>query len=66
MFKLNLALSFASLLASVSGHGYVQQITAGSAVYTGYLPYTDPYYRQAPLIAFELYLTVLHPVPLYA
>ncbi|KAF8193213.1 glycoside hydrolase [Mycena galopus ATCC 62051] len=35
-----------SIFTTVRGHGYVQQITAGSSVYTGYLPYTDPYYRQ--------------------
>ncbi|KAJ7151977.1 glycoside hydrolase family 61 protein [Mycena filopes] len=37
-----------SLLSVALGHGYVQQITAGSAVYTGYLPYTDPYYKYVP------------------
>ncbi|KAJ6564991.1 glycoside hydrolase family 61 protein [Mycena vulgaris] len=50
MFKAHLAaLSLLAALASVRGHGYVQQITAGSAVYTGYLPYTDPYYKQVKL-----------------
>ncbi|KAJ7135654.1 glycoside hydrolase [Mycena epipterygia] len=46
MLKLkSVAISILSVLTAVRGHGYVQQITAGSAVYTGYLPYTDPYYR---------------------
>ncbi|KAJ6476885.1 glycoside hydrolase family 61 protein [Mycena sanguinolenta] len=42
----SLVLCLCSILTVVRGHGYVQQITAGSAVYTGYLPYTDPYYKQ--------------------
>ncbi|KAJ7866064.1 glycoside hydrolase family 61 protein [Mycena olivaceomarginata] len=42
----SLIFSLLTVLTVVRGHGYVQQITAGSAVYTGYLPYTDPYYKQ--------------------
>ncbi|KAH7913630.1 glycoside hydrolase family 61 protein F [Hygrophoropsis aurantiaca] len=38
---------FAALI-SVQGHGYVQEIDAGSTVYTGYLPYSDPYYSPPP------------------
>jgi predicted carbohydrate-binding protein with CBM5 and CBM33 domain len=46
MVKFNsLTVSLLSIITAVRGHGYVQQITAGSAVYTGYLPYTDPYYK---------------------
>jgi predicted carbohydrate-binding protein with CBM5 and CBM33 domain len=45
MLTLGLALSLLSVFATVRGHGYVQEVTAGSAVYTGYLPYTDPYYK---------------------
>ncbi|KAF5327823.1 hypothetical protein D9619_005079 [Psilocybe cf. subviscida] len=40
------ALSLFSL--SVRGHGYVQDIVSGSTHYTGYLPYTDPYYNPVP------------------
>lgn len=35
-------------LVCVKGHGYVQQIDIGSASYTGYLPYSDPYYNPPP------------------
>ncbi|KAJ6613157.1 glycoside hydrolase family 61 protein [Mycena sp. CBHHK59/15] len=45
MAKISILLSLLSVFNVVRGHGYVQQITAGSAVYTGYLPYTDPYYN---------------------
>ncbi|KAJ7637395.1 glycoside hydrolase family 61 protein [Mycena polygramma] len=44
----SLVLSVLSAITAVRGHGYVQQITAGSAVYTGYLPYSDPYYSPPP------------------
>ncbi|KIJ61718.1 lytic polysaccharide monooxygenase [Hydnomerulius pinastri MD-312] len=37
-----------STLACVKGHGYVQEINTGSASYTGYLPYSDPYYNPPP------------------
>ncbi|KZV89121.1 family 61 putative glycoside hydrolase [Exidia glandulosa HHB12029] len=43
--------SFVALLgavASVAAHGYVQEITSGSTKYTGYLPYSDPYYNPPP------------------
>ncbi|KIJ31458.1 lytic polysaccharide monooxygenase [Sphaerobolus stellatus SS14] len=47
-----ITLSLASVLLSyttlVAGHGYVQQINIGSTAYTGYLPYTDPYYNPPP------------------
>lgn len=36
------------LLPSVRGHGYVQEVDIGSSKYTGYLPYTDPYYNPVP------------------
>ncbi|TFK37297.1 glycoside hydrolase family 61 protein [Crucibulum laeve] len=48
MFKLALAVSLLIAAASVHGHGYVQEITAGSTKYTGYLPYQDPYYNPVP------------------
>ncbi|KAF7350226.1 hypothetical protein MVEN_01326000 [Mycena venus] len=49
MAKLScLVISLLSILTIVRGHGYVQQITAGSTVWTGYLPYTDPYYNPPP------------------
>lgn len=40
----------ASLLfaAQVYAHGYVQEVTLGSTKYTGYLPYSDPYYSTPP------------------
>ncbi|KAJ7115139.1 glycoside hydrolase family 61 protein [Mycena crocata] len=50
------ALSLLSALATVRGHGYIQEITAGSAVYTGYLPYTDPYTSPPPR-------RIVRPVP---
>lgn len=37
-----------SLTTLVAGHGYVQEVTLGSAKYTGYLPYQDPYYNPPP------------------
>ncbi|KAK0219388.1 glycoside hydrolase family 61 protein F [Armillaria nabsnona] len=41
-----------SVLLSIArlawGHGYVQEITLGSTKYTGYLPYSDPYYNPVP------------------
>ncbi|KAH8151816.1 uncharacterized protein LAJ45_03807 [Morchella importuna] len=32
----------------VSGHGYVSQATIDNVVYSGYLPYSDPYYSTPP------------------
>lgn len=55
----SLVFSFLTVLTVVRGHGYVQQITAGSAVYTGYLPYTDPYYKQVFFVARRRYLLFL-------
>ncbi|KAF8648196.1 hypothetical protein AX16_006335 [Volvariella volvacea WC 439] len=40
-----LAATFFSLTHVALGHGYVQEITLGSTKYTGYLPYSDPYYN---------------------
>ncbi|PVF94305.1 glycoside hydrolase [Serendipita vermifera] len=40
--------SLLALVASVAAHGYVQQETVGGTVYTGYLPYQDPYYNPPP------------------
>lgn len=48
MFKPVFILSLLSALLSVRGHGYVQEITASGTKYTGYLPYTDPYYNPVP------------------
>lgn len=49
MFKLTLvAVSLLSTIVSVRGHGYVQEVVSGSAKYTGYLPYQDPYYNPPP------------------
>ncbi|KAF8884529.1 glycoside hydrolase family 61 protein [Infundibulicybe gibba] len=48
MFKSAVALAFFSAIVSVRGHGYVQEISSGSTKYTGYLPYTDPYYNPVP------------------
>lgn len=45
---LKLALAFTatvlSTLTLVGAHGYVQELKLGSTSYTGYLPYSDPYY----------------------
>jgi len=37
-----------ALAASVSAHGYVDNITIAGTLYTGYQPYTDPYYATLP------------------
>ncbi|KIY72574.1 lytic polysaccharide monooxygenase [Cylindrobasidium torrendii FP15055 ss-10] len=37
-----------SLAGLVYAHGYVQEITLGSTKYSGYLPYSDPYYNPVP------------------
>jgi len=37
-----------ALVGLVSAHGYVQEVTLGSTKYTGYLPYSDPYYPTPP------------------
>ncbi|KAL7271355.1 hypothetical protein RUND412_005894 [Rhizina undulata] len=34
--------------ASVVGHGYVSDTTIGGTTYTGYLPYSDPYWSVPP------------------
>ncbi|KAG8822693.1 Esterase/lipase/thioesterase [Serendipita sp. 401] len=39
---------FLGLASSVSAHGYVQEQTVGGTKYTGYLPYSDPYYSTPP------------------
>lgn len=40
---------FAGLqILSVNAHGYVQDVVVDSTHYTGYLPYTDPYYNPVP------------------
>lgn len=38
----------AALALHVSAHGYVDLVTIGTTTYTGYLPYTDPYYNPVP------------------
>ncbi|KAF9448851.1 lytic polysaccharide monooxygenase [Macrolepiota fuliginosa MF-IS2] len=50
MFKLACAtaIAFLGLVSRVEAHGYVQEVTLGSTKYTGYLPYTDPYYNPPP------------------
>lgn len=35
-------------IPSVNAHGYVQDVVIGTTHYTGYLPYTDPYYNPVP------------------
>lgn len=35
-------------VSAVLGHGYVQEATLGKNQYTGYLPYSDPYYSPPP------------------
>ncbi|KAI0043234.1 lytic polysaccharide monooxygenase [Auriscalpium vulgare] len=41
-------LALLSALRGASAHGYVQEVVAGSSSYTGYLPYTDPYWNPTP------------------
>ncbi|KAG8750783.1 Esterase/lipase/thioesterase [Serendipita sp. 396] len=41
----SLLLAFVSYVA---GHGYVQEQVVGGTTYTGYLPYSDPYYSTPP------------------
>ncbi|KAG6915484.1 hypothetical protein DXG01_011315 [Tephrocybe rancida] len=49
MFKLAMAATiFSALVASVHGHGYVQEIVVGSTKYPGYNPYVDPYLSPTP------------------
>ncbi|PIL34251.1 hypothetical protein GSI_03962 [Ganoderma sinense ZZ0214-1] len=49
MFSLILPFVLAVFAAtSVNGHGYVQDVVIGSTHYTGYLPYSDPYYNPPP------------------
>ncbi|RPA99212.1 glycoside hydrolase [Choiromyces venosus 120613-1] len=49
MKSLTLALTFPPLpAAGVFGHGYVSDATIGGVTYTGYLPYSDPYYSVPP------------------
>ncbi|CAA7259330.1 unnamed protein product [Cyclocybe aegerita] len=43
-----LSLVIFAAVKSVYGHGYVQEIVSGSTMYTGYLPYQDPYMDPAP------------------
>jgi hypothetical protein len=44
----SLPLIAAFLAATVSAHGYVSDATIGGTTYTGYLPYSDPYYSVPP------------------
>ncbi|THH05219.1 hypothetical protein EW145_g4961 [Phellinidium pouzarii] len=37
-----------SAFSFVNGHGYVQEVVADGVSYTGYLPYSDPYYNPVP------------------
>ena len=49
MFSLIPAFYLVVLAAtSVNAHGYVQDVVIGSTHYTGYLPYSDPYYNPPP------------------
>ena len=50
MLKLSLcgALATFAAVASVNAHGYVQDVVIGTTHYTGYLPYSDPYYDPPP------------------
>jgi len=47
-FLLSILSSALILLPRVIGHGYVQDVVIDSTHYTGYLPYTDPYYSPPP------------------
>ncbi|KAK0451202.1 glycoside hydrolase family 61 protein F [Desarmillaria tabescens] len=48
MFKATLAASLLVSIASVRAHGYVETIVADGTEYSGYLPYSDPYYDPVP------------------
>ncbi|KAI0779646.1 glycoside hydrolase family 61 protein [Fomes fomentarius] len=49
MFTIISAFLVAAFTAkSVSAHGYVQDVVVGNTHYTGYLPYSDPYYNPVP------------------
>ncbi|EJF65162.1 glycoside hydrolase family 61 protein [Dichomitus squalens LYAD-421 SS1] len=49
MFAIISAFVLAALAAtSVEAHGYVQDVVIGSTHYTGYLPFSDPYYNPPP------------------
>ena len=50
MVKLSLcgALATFAAVTSVKAHGYVQDVVIGTTHYTGYLPYSDPYYDPPP------------------
>ncbi|KAI0743742.1 glycoside hydrolase family 61 protein F [Daedaleopsis nitida] len=49
MFAILSAFIIAAFTAiSVNAHGYVQDVVVGSTHYTGYLPYSDPYYNPPP------------------
>lgn len=40
--------ALAALTSTVLGHGYVTNVTVADVTYTGYLPYSDPYYDPVP------------------
>ncbi|KAJ8457023.1 hypothetical protein ONZ45_g18481 [Pleurotus djamor] len=50
MFKSVLAFTATifTALTLVNAHGYVQQVTLGTTTYSGYMPYSDPYYSPPP------------------
>lgn len=48
MYTLATIAALLSAVSTVSAHGYVQELTLGSTKYTGYLPYSDPYYNPVP------------------
>ncbi|KAG8682861.1 Esterase/lipase/thioesterase, partial [Ceratobasidium sp. 395] len=37
-----------AVVSGVLGHGYVQEITTSTGVYSGFLPFSDPYYPVTP------------------
>ncbi|KAG5636056.1 hypothetical protein H0H81_009227 [Sphagnurus paluster] len=48
MSALALAITLFAASTSVNAHGYVQEVTLGTTKYTGYLPYSDPYWNPTP------------------
>ncbi|KZT30031.1 lytic polysaccharide monooxygenase [Neolentinus lepideus HHB14362 ss-1] len=48
MFRSQIFLSILALSMRVTAHGYVDQATIGGQVFSGYLPYTDPYMNPVP------------------
>ncbi|KFZ19354.1 hypothetical protein V501_00704 [Pseudogymnoascus sp. VKM F-4519 (FW-2642)] len=47
-FQTTSLVAAASLASTVAAHGYVDKLVIGGTTYTGYQPYSDPYYPTPP------------------